>query len=63
MARAQRLFERAGLTVSPYRVDFQISARSSLGFFGLVPSPWALGQTQQMLREAYGRLFYLVISS
>lgn len=60
MARARVLFERAGLTVLPFPVDFQASA-GGIGVMSFVPSADALGQTEKAWRELYGRLFYSVV--
>jgi uncharacterized SAM-binding protein YcdF (DUF218 family) len=59
MSRAQRAFERAGLGVTPFPVDFH---RSGEGFSAvhLLPSAAALCQTEGLLREVYGRVFYRV---
>lgn len=61
MARARLLFHRAGLTVVPFPVDFQVSADGRLGVIGLLPSAAALAQTEMAWREMYGRLFYAVV--
>lgn len=62
MTRAQALFERAGLMVTPFPVDFQVSAVGRLDVLDFLPHPGALKQTQTAIREAYGRLFYWAIS-
>lgn len=59
MRRATRLFERAGFTVSPFPVDFQVPA-GGRGAMPLLPDAAALKQTELMLREVYGRAFYAV---
>ena len=61
MARARRLFERAGLTVLPFPVDFQVSASGSATVLDLLPSASALRQTELAWREMYGRLFDFVV--
>ena len=62
MARAQRLFERQGLTVLPFPVDFQGSGawaghplRNPLNY---VPSAGGLQSSSRALREAIGRTVY-----
>lgn len=60
MPRARRLFERAGLVIVPFPVDFQRAAGSRLGLMDLLPSAVGLKKTQAMLHELYGRLFYRV---
>lgn len=58
MPRAAAAFERAGLSVVPYAVDFRAARAPALSPVLLVPSAGALVQTQVALRELYGRLFY-----
>ena len=62
MPRAQALFERAGMGVTPFPVDFQVSSESELDIRDFLPQAGALLQTQTAIREAYGRLFYWAIS-
>lgn len=58
MPRAAAAFERAGLTVSRFPVDFRSSGRPALQPGLLVPTPGALALTQTALREWYGRMIY-----
>jgi uncharacterized SAM-binding protein YcdF (DUF218 family) len=58
--RARRLFERAGMTVIPYPVDFKTSLGGPSVVTALLPTAEALRQTEMSMREVYGRLFYLV---
>lgn len=58
MVRAQGLFERAGLKVTPFPVDFHVSDGSEFGVLDLLPSAGALSQTEQAWREVYGRAYY-----
>ena len=58
MPRAQRLFERVGLRVTPFPVDFKVCVAHEQGILDLLPSAKALELTETALREAYGRLFY-----
>jgi len=62
MPRAQHLFTRAGLDVTPFPVDFQVSASGELGVMDFLPSAGALAQTEMAWREMYGRLYYGVRS-
>jgi uncharacterized SAM-binding protein YcdF (DUF218 family) len=62
MARAQRLFERQGLRVVPFPVDFQATGswagqplRDPLRYF---PSAGGLDSSSRALREWLGRLLY-----
>ena len=61
MPRAQELFERAGLAVTAFPVDFRVPSQRTLGMIDFLPSPGALGETQTAIRELYGRVFYRVI--
>lgn len=57
MPRAKRLFERAGLEVVSFPVDFQAPERE-LSVIEFLPNARALEQTERALREIYGRGFY-----
>jgi uncharacterized SAM-binding protein YcdF (DUF218 family) len=61
MARSRQLFERAGLKVVPFPVDFQVSVGGALSVIDFLPNAKALSQTEMAWREMYGRLFYLVV--
>ncbi len=58
MPRAQRLFERAGLTVIAYPVDFQGEATRNLSVMDFVPSARAFKATEMASRETIGRAYY-----
>jgi uncharacterized SAM-binding protein YcdF (DUF218 family) len=62
MARARALFERQGMTVIPYPVDFQARGNwvgSVLQDFRYwLPSAEGLEDSSRALREALGRLLY-----
>lgn len=58
MPRAQLLFERAGLEVVAFPVDFRTSPVASLSFFDLLPNSGALDASETAIREFYGRLYY-----
>ena len=63
MRRSQRLFERQGLHVLPFPVDFQSRARWA-GAVWCDPTQWlpstsALNQNSRALRELLGRLVHL----
>ena len=62
MCRAQRLFERQGLQVLPFPVDFQARGRWA-GPLWRDPTQWlpsagALDNSSRALRELLGRLVY-----
>lgn len=61
MARARRMFELAGLAVSPFPVDFKASERKRWSVVDFLPRGSALAQTELAMREMYGRIFYLNI--
>ena len=62
MPRAQRLFERAGLKVQPYPVDFKVSASDSFTVMDLLPSAGAWRYTEMAWRELLGRAWYAMPS-
>lgn len=55
MDRATTQFERAGLTVLPYPVDFGVTQAHTFSVLDLLPNGAALARTQVALREVYGR--------
>lgn len=58
MPRAQRMFERAGLTVIAYPVDFQVQTSRNLSVMDFVPSASAFQKTEMAWRETIGRAYY-----
>ena len=54
--RAAALFERAGLRVTAFPVDFQVSEGRAFGVLDLMPDARALWKTQRALREVLGRV-------
>jgi uncharacterized SAM-binding protein YcdF (DUF218 family) len=62
--RAQRVFERAGLAVVPFPVDFRGGSAGRTGFtsvvLSFVPNAAALLGTENAMRELYARAFYAV---
>ncbi len=62
MPRARRLFERAGLQVIPYPVDFQArgawAGHPLADPLNLLPTAGGLGSSSAALREALGRTLY-----
>jgi uncharacterized SAM-binding protein YcdF (DUF218 family) len=61
MPRARRLFERAGMSVIPFPVDFQVLLGGTVSVLAFLPTASALQQTEMAMREWYGRLFYFVV--
>ena len=58
MPRARRIFEKAGMEVIPFPVDFRSSPSDSASFMDLVPNSGALGASEIAIRELYGRWYY-----
>ena len=58
MQRARELFERAGLEVIAFPVDFQVSDDWRFGFTALLPGAGSLKLNEQSLREALARAVY-----
>ena len=58
MPRAQMLFEKEGLEVVPYPVDFKSLTTDSLTFMDYLPNAASLAKTELGLRELMGRLYY-----
>ena len=57
MYRAQKVFEAAGLSVSPFAVDF-LSGTGKPTIMDFIPSAQAFSQTSFFIREIIGRLYY-----
>lgn len=60
MRRAKRLFERAGLEVEPFSVDFRVGAWTGLSWVHFLPNAGSLMQAEASIRELYGVAFYSV---
>ena len=60
MYRAKKVFEKQGLIVIPYKVDYKASDNNQVTFMDFLPSTGNLGSTETGMREVIGRLFYLV---
>ena len=58
MPRAKLLFERAGMNVIPFSVDFQVPDKGQVDLLDLMPSANAIKNTEMALREFYGRVYY-----
>ena len=56
--RARQLFINAGLSVTAFPVDFAVSDGHGLNLLDFVPTAPALADSQDALRELYGRLYY-----
>ena len=60
MHRSKYLFEKQGLNVTPFPVDFK-SSNSEFSFLKFMPSIGALHKTSIFIRENIGRLYYKII--
>jgi uncharacterized SAM-binding protein YcdF (DUF218 family) len=60
MYRANRLFEKQGLIVIPYRVDFKASGNNQVTFMDFLPSAINLELTEIVIREIIGRIYYII---
>jgi uncharacterized SAM-binding protein YcdF (DUF218 family) len=61
MVRAKKIFEREGIRVIPFPVDFKVSVdkKTPMDF---LPSPAALMLTDIAVREFIGRIYYMFLS-
>ena len=60
MYRAKKLFEKQGLEVVTYKVDYKAAGNSKITLMDYLPSAGNLELTETGIREIIGRLFYLV---
>jgi uncharacterized SAM-binding protein YcdF (DUF218 family) len=60
MYRAQRLFEKQGFEVIPYKVDYKAAGNSTITVMDYLPSAENLELTETEIRELLGRFFYLI---
>jgi len=56
MARAQKEFEKTGLRVTPYPVDFQVSKGKRTSVMDFLPQAEALQNTEKGIKEILGRI-------
>ena len=62
MKRAKSLFERQGINVIPYKVDYKTPPSLEFNFIGFLPSSQGLRKTEIAFREIIGRLYYSILS-
>ena len=60
MYRAKRLFEKQGIEVIPYKIDYKVERNKEVTIIDYLPSSDNLKITESGIREIIGRLFYLV---
>ena len=63
MPRAQRLFEKEGLEVVTYPVDFKSLSNDSITVMDYLPNGQSLAKTEMGIRELIGRLYYWLLLS
>jgi uncharacterized SAM-binding protein YcdF (DUF218 family) len=59
MLRARRLFEKQGIEVIPYKVDYNVNRNKVMVVMDLLPNAESLKLTETGIREVIGRLYYL----
>ena len=62
MRRSRLLFERAGLNVIPYPVDFEVESGVPLSMMRLIPGAGALERSESALRETIGFAYYQIMT-
>ena len=60
MYRAQRLFEKQGFVVIPYKVDYKTERNKVTTIIDFLPSADYLKDTETGFREILGRIFYTI---
>lgn len=60
MPRAVWLFERSGVAIDPFPVDFRFAAAEGFSFFDFIPNGASLSNTESVLREVYGNIYYRI---
>jgi uncharacterized SAM-binding protein YcdF (DUF218 family) len=60
--RAKKLFEKQGIEVIPYKVDYKVARNSKTTMMDFLPRADNLKITETGIKEIIGRLFYLIKS-
>jgi len=60
MYRAKRLFEKQGIEVIPFKVDYKAAGNSTVTILDFLPIAGNLELAETGLREILGRVFYLI---
>ena len=63
MKRAKYLFEKEGVPIIPYPVDFRVRVITSLRFNDILPSASALRNSELAMHEIYGFLYCCALDS
>jgi len=61
MYRAQRLFEKQGFEVNPFKVDYKSSSKKFIDILDLLPSADNLKKSEIATREIVGRIYYQIL--
>ena len=61
MYRAQQLFEKQGIEVIPYKVDYKVARSLKTTIMDFLPDAESLKQSETGIRELLGRLIYYFI--
>jgi len=61
MKRAKFLFERQGINVIPYKVDYKTPPSLEFNFKDFIPSSLGLRKTEIAIREIIGRIYYSIL--
>jgi uncharacterized SAM-binding protein YcdF (DUF218 family) len=61
MYRAKRLFEKQGIEVIPFKVDYKVARSLKTTIMDFLPDGESLKQTERGIRELVGRLIYYFI--
>jgi uncharacterized SAM-binding protein YcdF (DUF218 family) len=62
MYRSKRLFEKKGIEVIPYKVDYKVGRNKEIVIMDFLPDTESIKLTETGIREIIGRLFYLIKS-
>jgi uncharacterized SAM-binding protein YcdF (DUF218 family) len=60
MYRAKRLFEKQGIEVIPYKVDYKVGRNEEIVIMDFLPDTESIKLTETGIREIIGRLFYVL---
>ena len=56
--QAKKLFEKKGLIVTTYKVNYKTALNSRITVMNFLPSTGSLGMTESGMREMIGRLYH-----
>jgi len=60
MYRAKMIFEKQGIKVIAYKVDYQVNRNNQINIIDFMPSAGSLGLVENGIKELLGRLYYLI---